>query len=125
MGRKIGAVALVRRAGVRVVVNDDVARLELAELLQEMSNREREASGVSRDAGGLGDHVAIAVEEPARKILAFAEAGRIGRPHGRRHHLLDRRQEIVAHDLRAEGIKVGRLFPVAGLEALSFIVPPN
>ena len=63
-GAENGAVALVRRAGVRIVVNDDVARFEFAELLQEMSNREGEASSVSRYAGRLRDHVAVAIEEP-------------------------------------------------------------
>jgi hypothetical protein len=94
----------MRRSSVRIIVDDHIARLERSEFLQKMPNREGEAAGVSGDSRRLGDHVSIAIEQAASEVFSFTEAGRIGCPYGRRHHLLHRRQEIVAQYFRIEWI---------------------
>ena len=98
-------VGLVRRASVWIVVDDHIAGREPIELFEEVPNGQGQTARVNGDPRRLRNHVSVAIEEPTREVLAFTKAGRVGGPDGRGDHLLHRRDEIIAQDLRGERIE--------------------
>jgi hypothetical protein len=100
-------VVQVRAAGVRVVVQEDVARVDVvAELLADRAHRPADGHDVQRVvlALGHGHDLGLAVHEHAGEVLALVEDGRVRGAHEGDAHLAHDRHEGLAQDLERDGV---------------------
>ncbi len=100
----------VAAAAERVVVEDDVARVEV--LLADLEDRPLDDVDDRPEMGwaelGLRDHLALGVEDRAREVEPFVEERRVRRVAHRDAHLAGGRDEVVVDDLERDLVDVGR-----------------
>ena len=100
-------VVQVRAAGVGVVVQEDVARVDVvAELLAHRAHRPADGHDVQRVVLALGHRhdLGLAVHEDAGEVLALVEDRRVRGAHERDAHLAHDRDEGLAQDLERDGV---------------------
>ena len=104
----------VAAAAEGVVVEHDVARTEvlLADLEDRPLDDEDDRTEVGRAELGLGDHLALGVEDRAREVEPLVEERRIRRVAHRDAHLARRRDEVVVDDLERHLVDADVSVPV-------------
>jgi hypothetical protein len=88
-------------AGVGVVADEDVAFLEIREIvaLGDVADDADQRAEMHRDVHRLAERAALRVEQAGRGVAALLDVGRVGGAHQRLAHLLDDRGERVADHL--------------------------
>ncbi len=105
-----GHVVEVGAAGVGVVVQEDVARVDVvAELLLHRLHRPADRHDVERVVLALGhrDELGVAVHEHAGEVLALVEDRGVGGAHQGDAHLAHDRGEGLAQDLQGDRVHRG------------------
>jgi hypothetical protein len=97
----------VRAAGIGLVVQEDVARVDVVpKLCAHRLHRPADRHDVQRMVLPLGhrDDLRLAIHEDARKVLALVEDRRVRGAHQRHAHLAHDRDEGLAQHLERDGI---------------------
>ena len=105
-----GHVVQVGAAGIGVVVQEDVARVDVvAELLLHRLHRPADRHDVERVVLALGhrDELGVAVHEHAGEVLALVEDRGVGGAHQGHAHLAHDRGEGLAQDLQRDRVHRG------------------
>ena len=121
-----GQVGQVVAAVIRVVEQEDVARVDVAaEELGHRAGGEGQGADMDRHMLGLGDQPAVEVADRGREIAARIEDLRIGGAQHRLAHLLDDREQAVLNDRDDDRIDaiLQRLAPGAELGAECGVTP--
>ncbi len=97
----------MRAAVVRGIEHEHVARPHLPRFLaDDRLDRPVHAAEMNRHVRGIGDEIALAVEDRAREIEPLLDIDRLRREPQRLAHLLGNRHEEIVEDFEQHGIRL-------------------
>src|SRR6185437_478055 len=108
-------------APIGIVVHDDVARLEAvnSELVEGPFHRVKNGADLRRTEFGVGDHLAVAIEDDAGKIQPLVEDRRVGGLHHRHAHFPARVDQEVVENGQPDAVERGCSRLIHGRTSLS------